>query len=176
MHILITILIVVAGIIALLLIIGLFLKKDHYVKRDIIINAPRQKVFDYLKLLRNQEKFNKWAMADPDREREFKGIDGTIGFIIAWNGDKSVGEGQKEITNIIEGQRIDTEIRFVRPMATIANIVMETESLSDAQTKVYMSNAGTLKYPLNIMIPLVERNFPKDMDISLSTLKTILEK
>jgi len=41
---------------------------------------------------------------------------------------------------------------------------------------VYMSNAGTLKYPLNIMIPIAEKNFSKDMDISLSTLKTILEK
>ena len=60
-------------------------------------------------------------------------------------------------------------------MATIANVIMETESLSDNQTKVYMSNAGTLKYPLNIMIPIVEKKFPKDMDISLSTLKSILE-
>jgi hypothetical protein len=38
-----------------------------------------------------------------------------------------------------------------------------------------MSNAGSLKYPLNIMIPIVEKMFPKDMDESLSTLKGILE-
>ena len=40
MNILITILLVLAGIIALLLIIGLFMKKEHFVKREIIINAP----------------------------------------------------------------------------------------------------------------------------------------
>jgi uncharacterized protein YndB with AHSA1/START domain len=176
MNTLIVILLIVAGLIALLLIIGLFMKRDHYVRREIIINAPRQKVFDYLRLLENQEKFNKWAMADPGRNRELKGTDGTVGFTIAWNGDKTVGEGQKEITNIVEGKRIETQIRFVRPMATTANVVMETESLSDNQTKVYLSNAGTLKYPLNIMIPIAERKFPKDMDISLSTLKDILEK
>jgi len=33
--------------------------------------------------------------------------------------------------NIIEGKKIETQIRFVRPMATIANVIMETESLSD---------------------------------------------
>ena len=176
MNIIITILLVVAGIIILLLLIALFMKREHYVKREIIINAPRQKVFDYLKLLKNQDKFNKWAMADPDRNREFKGTDGTVGFTISWNGDKHVGEGEKKITNIIEGKRIETQIRFVRPMATIANVIMETESLSDNQTKVYLSNAGTLKYPMNIMIPIAEKRFPKDMDISLSTLKNILER
>jgi hypothetical protein len=172
----ITILLVVAGIIALLLIIALFMKRKHYVEREIIINAPRQKVFDYIKLLKNQDKFNKHAMADPDRNGEFKGTDGTVGFIYAWSGNKNAGEGEKEIMNIIEGERIETEIRFVKPMKATASIIMETESLSDNQTKVIWSNAGTLKYPINIMIPMMEKHVVKDMDISLSTLKNILEK
>ena len=176
MNTIITILLVLAGIIVFLLIIALFMKREHYVKREIIINAPLQKVFDFLKLLKNQDKFNKWAKADPDRKWEFEGTDGTVGFIYAWNGNKKAGEGEKEIMNIIEGKKIETQIRFVRPMATIANVIIETESLSDNQTKVYLSNAGTLKYPMNIMIPIAEKMFPKDMDISLSTLKSILEK
>jgi hypothetical protein len=166
----------VIGVIVLLLFLALFMKRNHYVKREIIINAPLQKVFDFLKLLKNQDKFNKWAKADSERHWEFKGTDGTIGFIISWNGNKKVGEGEKEIMNIVEGKRVETQIRFVRPMATIADIVMETEFLSDNQTKVSMSNAGTLKYPLNIMIPIAEKIFPKDMDISLLKLKNIIEK
>ena len=124
MHIIITILLIVVGLIALLLILPLFMKKEHFVKRDIIINSPRQNVFDFLKLLKNQDKFNIWAKADPDRKWEYKGTDGTVGFIIAWNGNKNAGEGEKEIMNIIEGKRIETQIRFVRPMATIANVIM----------------------------------------------------
>jgi hypothetical protein len=176
MNIIITILLIVAGIIALLLIIALFMKREHYVKREIIINAPRQKVFDYIKLLKNQDEFNKNAMAAPDRKREFKGTDGTVGYIYTWSGNKNAGEGEKEIKNIIEGKRIETEIRFVKPMTATASIIMETESLSDNQTKVTWSNAGTLKYPINIMIPMMEKHVVKDMDSSLSTLKNILEK
>src|ERR1700712_5287235 len=97
MTILITILLILAGIITLLLIIALFMKKEHYVKREIIINAPQQKVFDYVKLLKNQDEFNKHAMAGPDRKREFKGTDGTVGYIYAWSGNKNAGEGEKEI-------------------------------------------------------------------------------
>ena len=170
------ILLVVAGIIVLLLLTALFMKKEHYVNHEIIINAPRQKVFDYIKLLKNQDEFNKHAMAGSDRKREFKGTDGTVGYIYAWSGNKDAGEGEKEIKNIIEGKRIETEIRFVKPMTVTASIIMETESLSDDQTKVTWSNAGTLKYPINIMIPMMEKHVVKDMDSSLSTLKNILEK
>ena len=176
MNTIITILLVVAGIIVLLLIIALFMKREHYVKREIIINVPRQKVFDYIKLLKNQDEFNKHAMASPDRKREFKGTDGTVGYIYAWSGNKNAGVGEKEIKKIIEGKRIETEIRFVKPMSAIASITMETESLSDNQTKVIWSNAGTLKYPINIFIPMMEKSVAKDMDSSLSTLKNILEK
>ena len=176
MNLTITILLGIVGIIILLLIIALFLKKEHFVEREIVINAPKQKVFNFLKLLKNQDKFNKWAKVDPDRKWEFKGTDGTVGFIISWNGNKNAGEGEKEIMNIIEGKRIETQIRFLRPMKTVAHVIMETESLSDNQTKVNLINSGTIVYPLNIFIPLAEKNFPKDMDASLLTLKKILEK
>ena len=176
MNVLITILLVLAGLIALLLLIALFMKKEHYVKREIIINAPRQKVFDYIKLLKNQDEFNKDAMTAPDRKREFKGTDGTVGYIYAWSGNKKAGVGEKEIKNIVEGRSIETEIRFVKPMAVTASIIMETASLSDNQTKVYWSNAGILKYPINLFIPMMEKSVAKDMDISLINLKTILEK
>jgi hypothetical protein len=176
MNILITILLIAAGIIALLLIIALFMRKEYYVRREIIINAPRQQVFDFLKLLKNQDKFNKWATAGSDRKREYRGTDGTVGFIYAWKGDKNAGEGEKEIRNIIEGKKIETEIRFVKPMKVTAYANMELESLSDNQTKVYLSNGGKLKYPLNLMIPMAEKNFSRDMDVSLSSLKNILEK
>ncbi len=172
----ITILLVFAGIIALLLIIGLFMKKNHYAKREIIINVPRQNVFNFLKLLKNQEKFNQRAAVDPNRNWEYKGTDGTVGFIISWKGNKSAGEGEKEIMSLVEGKRIETQIRFVKPMVTSATIIMETESLSDTQTKVSMSNAGILPYPWNIMIPMFEKMFAKDMENSLATLKNILEK
>jgi len=176
MNILITILLVLAGIIALLLIIALFMKKEHYVTREIIINAPRQKVFDYLKLLKNQEEFNKHAMADPGRKNEFKGTDGTVGYTHSWSGNKNAGVGEKEIMNIIEGEKIETEIRFVKPMRAIGRMIMETASLPDDQTKVNWSNAGTLKYPINLFIPMMEKHVGKDMAGSLSTLKNILEK
>ena len=147
MNTILTILLVVAGIIALLLIMALFMKKEHYVNREIIINAPRQKVFDFLKLLKNQDQFNKWATADKkNRKEEFKGTDGTVGFIYSWSGNKSAGKGEKEIKNIVEGKRIETEIRFVKPMKVSASVVFEMEALSGNQTKLNISISSVLNF------------------------------
>jgi hypothetical protein len=175
MAIFLTILLILASIIALLLVAALFMKKQHYVNREIIINAPSQDVFEFLRLLKNQDKFNKWAKTDPNRKEETKGIDGTVGYIYSWSGNKDAGQGEKEIIDIIDGKRIETEIRFIKPMRISASVIMETESVSNKQTKVNLINGGKLNYPLNIMIPIAEKNFAKDMDTSLSTLKTILE-
>jgi hypothetical protein len=170
------ILLTTAGVIASILIIGLFMRRNHYVRREIIIDAPTDNVFNYIKLLKNQDNFNKHAMAGSDRKREYKGTDGTVGFIYAWSGDKQAGEGEKEIKSIVEGKKIEAEIRFVKPMAATASIIMETESLSDYRTKVYWSNSGKFNYPMNILIPVMEKMLPKEMDESLVNLKNILEK
>ena len=171
-----TTLLIIAGLISMLLIIAAFMRKRHYVKREIIINTPSQKVFDYLKLLKNQDTFNKHAMAGSDRKREFTGEDGTVGYIYGWSGDKNAGVGEKEIMDIIEGKRIETEIRFQKPMKVTASVTMETEAVSDTQTKVSWINSGTLKYPVNLFIPMMEKSVAKDMDSSLLILKDILEK
>jgi uncharacterized protein YndB with AHSA1/START domain len=175
MNILIAILLVLAVLVIAPLIIALFIKKEYNVHRDIIINVPREKVFDYVKHLKNQDKFNKWVMADPDMKREFKGTDGTVGFVYAWNGNKNAGEGEQEIKNIVEGKKIETEIRFVRPMPSVAYANMTTESITENQTKVSWSNEGLMKYPMNIMKSMIQKMLAKDMDISLTNLKNNLE-
>jgi len=175
MKILLIIFLTVVGIVALLLILALFIKKENYLKCEIIVNAQRQKVFDYIKLLKNQDHYNKNAMVGPDRIREYKGTDGTVGFIYAWSGNKDAGQGEKEIKKLIEGQRMEAEIRFIKPMKTSSYIIMDLESIADNQTKVSWSNAGTLNYPINIMIPMLEKMLPKDMYSSLTNLKNILE-
>lgn len=171
-----TLLLIIPGIIALVLIAALFTRKNYNVYSEVVINAPRQKVFDYIKHLKNQDNFNKWVMADPNMKREFKGIDGTVGFIYGWNGNKKAGEGEQEIKALTEGKSIDTEIRFVRPFAGLAYVNMSTEAIAENQTKVSWSNVSKMTYPMNIMVSMIEKMLVKDMDTSLGNLKRILEK
>lgn len=152
------------------------MRKDYNIHRDIIINAPQQKVYDYLKQLKNQDNFNKWVMVDPTMKRDFKGTDGTVGFIYGWNGNKKAGEGEQEIKALEEGKRIETEIRFIRPFAGVSYANTVITGISADQTKVTWSNKSVMNYPMNLLLSMIEKMLAKDMDISLLNLKKILEK
>lgn len=169
-------LLIIAAFVLLIFILPLFMRKDYNIQRSVLIEAPNEKVFDYLRQLKNQDNFNKWVQADPHMKREFKGTDGTVGFIYGWNGNKRAGEGEQEITSIEAGKKMDTEIRFVRPFKSIAYASLITENVSDMQTKVTWTNQSRMAYPMNLMLSPIEKMLAKDMDTSLNSLKTILEK
>lgn len=170
-----TILFIFLAIIAFVLVAAILMPKQHYVQRDILISAPRQKVFEYLRFLQNQESFNTNAMADANREKTFSGTDGTVGYIYAWKGNKDAGEGEKEIITIKDGQSVEMEIRFTKPMKAQARIIMETTTTTTGATKVSWSNAGRLPVPINLFIPKMKQHVRRDMDQSLLKLKAILE-
>jgi hypothetical protein len=105
----------IIGLIVILLIAAIFIPKDYTVKVSTTINKPRKEVFDYVKLVKNQEYYSVWVMADPNVVLKYTGTDGTVGFKAGWNSENGdVGEGEQEITKISE-ERIDVDLRFKRP-------------------------------------------------------------
>lgn len=171
----VTILLVVATIIILPFILALFIKKDYAIERSIVINKPRQEVFDYVKYLKNQEKYSKWVMADPTMKKDYIGTDGTEGFIYSWDGNNKAGQGEQEIKKIVDGEKLDLEVRFKRPFEGTAKTPLITQSIAEDQTKVTWGMSGTSKYPMNFMNLFSEGMLGKDLDISLNNLKRILE-
>lgn len=178
MNIIIIILLVIAGIIALFLVLALFAKKGYTIEREITINKPKGEVFNYIKHLKNQDHYSKWVMMDPNLKKDFRGIDGTPGFVYAWEGNKKAGKGEQEIKRIAEGERMDVEVRFIKPFEGIANTPFITEAVNGNQTKVKWGMSSRMKYPMNVM--LLFMNFDKilgaDLEVSLGNLKTILER
>lgn len=178
MTIFITVLLTIAGIVALLFIIALFTKKDYALVRNINIDKPKNDVFNYVKLLKSQDHFNKWVMTDPNMKKTFTGTDGTVGFVYAWDGNKKAGAGEQEIKKIQEGEKIDMEIRFIRPFAGVANTSFTTTPVTNNQSTVTWHMSSAMKYPMNIMLLFMnmDKFLGKDMEISLATLKSNLEK
>lgn len=118
-------------------------------------------------------------MADPDMKKELRGTDGNVGFVYAWDSqNKQVGKGEQEITNIIEGEKVEYEIRFVKPFEGISPVYISTGSIAPSETRVKWVFQAKMPYPMNIL--LLFFNFPKmlgkDLEASLINLKTILEK
>lgn len=170
--------IIILTVIAIPLVIALFTKKDYAVEKQITINKPVTEVFDYIKHLKNQDHYSKWAMRDPNMKKTYRGTDGTIGFVSAWESDKEdVGAGEQEIIKITDGKRVDFELRFFEPFESTEPAYMTTESVGDNQTQVKWGFSGHMDYPMNLMLLFMdfEQMIGDDLQTGLDRLKAVLE-
>ncbi len=173
------ILIVLAIIIAIPLIMALFIKKDYAVEREVSINKSKQEVFEYIKMLKNQDYFSVWSMKDPNMKKTYTGTDGSVGFISAWESEnKEVGKGEQEIVKITEGERMDVKLRFKIPFEAEDDAYFITESVTPTQTKVKWGFTGSMPYPMNFMCLFfdMDKEVGKDLEGGLANLKVVLEK
>ena len=131
-------------LIAFVAIAAFVTKSDYSVERQVTINRPKAEVFPYIKLLKNQNEWGPWAKKDPAIKQEYRGTDGTVGFVSSWDGNDEVGAGEQEIRKIVEGERVDTQLRFKRPFETSSDAYMITEDAGEGQTRVRWGFSGSM--------------------------------
>ncbi len=172
-----TILIIIGIVSAIILIAAAILPKKTTIIADILIEKSVSTVFDYVKFQNNQHNYNKWVMADPNAEFKNTGTDATVGFKLYWNSkNNNVGEGEQEIIEIVDQQKIVNEIRFIRPFSGTSLSTMSLNENNTNNTKVSLTFESVAKYPYNLMSALMSSVLKKDMGITLQNLKTNLEK
>jgi uncharacterized protein YndB with AHSA1/START domain len=172
------ILLAIVALLAIPLVAALFVKQDYQVTTQVVIEQQKTVVFDYIRFLTNQENFSVWAAMDPNMQKTYTGVDGTVGFVSRWQSDNpDVGTGEQEIKAINEGEQIDFELRFYEPFTAVSPAYMKTEALSAEKTKVTWGFTGHMSYPMNLMLLFmdVEGMIAADLQQGLDNLKLILE-
>jgi hypothetical protein len=171
------VLIVIIGLVLAVAVMALVAPRGYSVSRNILINLPEDKVFNAIRMLKFQNEWSVWGKLDPDAIYTYTGTDGTVGFVSAWQGNKAVGQGQQEIKNIIEGERVDIELTFLKPFKSKADVYLTTETVSDSTTRVTWGMTGKVPPPMNIMLLFGNFNeaIGKDYEKGLQNLKVKLE-
>lgn len=172
------ILIVILIIIAIPLVVAIFAKKDYHIEKMVTINQPKKVVFDYIRMLRNQDNFSVWASMDPQMNKHYRGTDGNPGFVSGWEStNKNVGKGEQEIKKVTDGERIDYEIRFIKPFTSTAQASMLTDSVSLNETRVTWRFDSRMNYPMNLMLLFMnmDKMVGNDLQRGLVKLKQVLE-
>lgn len=171
-----TLVYILAGAILVLLVLYQLAPSSYDVSRTVEIGRPPEAVFNYLKYLRNQDEWSPWARKDPHMKKGFRGTDGTVGAVSSWEGDKQVGSGQQEITHIVEGRRIESQLRFLKPWKSTSGAYLDVEP-AGSRTLVRWGFKGSLGFPMRIMMLFMsmEKMVGKDFEEGLSNLKTLLE-
>lgn len=161
----------------LFVILIMFAPKKFNVSRSIEINKSLPEVFQYLKFIKNQNEWSPWKKKDPNMQQEFEGVDGEVGFVSKWEGNKDVGSGEQEITRIVDNDVVEAQLRFLKPWKSQSNAFTKVEYLGDERTKVTWGFSGVSKAPTNVFFLFfsMDKAVGKDFEEGLSSLKKILE-
>lgn len=168
---------ILGALVLLIAILHFAAPKEFKLEREITINQPKAVVFNYLKFQKNGAEWNPWSTKDPTIQMEYRGTDGTVGAVSAWTG-KETGKGEQEIKKIVEGERIDSELRFLEPMQATDTAYYVTEAVSETQTKVKWGMEGKMTFPGTIICWFMnmEKMLGSQFDEGLNNLKARLEK
>ncbi|HEY6143833.1 MAG TPA: SRPBCC family protein [Flavobacterium sp.] len=171
------ILIVLGIFIAIPLIVALFVPKKYTVSVSETIYKPRQVVYDYVRMLKNQEQYSEWIKPDPNLHPIITGVDGTVGAKQSWDSkDDNVGAGEQTITSLTP-ERMDIDLNFIRPFEGHSKAANIFKSVNENETLLTSEFYAEESYPLNLMSYFFGRPMIRDTQIqNLKNIKEILEK
>ena len=101
-------------------------------------------------------------------------IDGQVGAISKWEGNKDVGTGEQEITRIVENEVVESNLRFFKPWKSESDAYLkvkedrEGETIGDMGVQWQRTN-----FPVSIMMLFMnmDKAIGKDFDEGLANLK-----
>lgn len=164
-------------VIAFVLIAGLFVSKDFHLERDITINAPQEKVWSNVNTLAGMAKWSPWTEMDPAIKTSYEGVDGTVGAVYNWEGNKEVGKGNQTLTKIEASSRVESKLHFLEPFEGHANAFINLSAAGTAATKVTWGFDSKTPYPMNVMHLFMDMDkmMGDKYNAGLSKLKTLSE-
>jgi len=166
---------IVATLIILVLLFAFFIKKEYTIVSEVIIDKGKDVVFNYIIHLKNQERYNKWIVTDPDVKITYTGTDGTVGFTSAWESGRKDVVGEQEIKSIMPDEGYTSELRFEKPFKGVSYTKVIAHAITPSQTKVTTTLDTRTEFPMSAMIPLLKNMLKKDMDITAQNLKRAIE-
>ncbi len=175
-----------------MLLFSAFLPKDFKIEKSLTINKPKADVFAYLKSLEKSKEWQLWDKKNPNATINIKGTDGNVGAILSWSKNSNSIFDEQEITNIVEGERVDFEIRFKQPIneqfkesffehfKQLIRIktfpYFTTQTIDQNQTQVTWGATGRIQVPLNIFYYFGHGLLEKIFESELAEIKKNLEQ
>jgi hypothetical protein len=167
---------ILIGLVVVFALLAIFAPKKINVEREMIIKKPVNEVFAMLLKLKEQNKWSVWAKMDPNMKVTFTGVDGTVGFVSAWEGNKQVGKGFQEIKSFVSNERIDIRLKFEKPWESDSQSYYITESVN-GDTLVKWGLITTMPIPMNLfsLFMNMDKVLGKDLIGGLTNFKEIME-
>lgn len=171
-----TFLIIIGTALIVFAMLYLMAPTKYEIFRSVVVEKPLPEVFSYVSMLKNQDMWSPWGVKEDQTKRIYTGVDGEVGFISAWKGNRLEGEGEQEIINIVQDRSIDTQLRFKKPIKVNSDSYIKVYD-SGIHTEVLWGFRGIYKRPLNVYVFFMglDSRIGRDFEIGLSKLKHFIE-
>lgn len=169
----IILLVVVLAVVA----IGLVTPKDYDIKREVVINASNDVVFNTVSHYSEFPKWSPWQELDPNMKTNLEGTDGTVGAKYSWEGNDKVGSGSMTITKVEPGKLVEQDLHFLKPFESRSNTYLMIEEVDGGQ-KVTWGMKGESPFVSRIFMTLMggmDKMVGADYEKGLNKLKTLCE-
>jgi Polyketide cyclase / dehydrase and lipid transport len=171
---------IIGGLVAVLLAAALVYaatKPDVFrVQRAATIKAPPEKIAAVLSDFHGWEAWSPWEKMDPAMKRSYSGAAKGKGAVYAWEGNKDVGQGRMEITEVAPS-RVAMDLDFVKPFEAHNKVVFTLAPKGDS-TEVTWAMQGPLPYVAKVVHVFFDMDsmVGKQFETGLADLKTLTEK
>jgi uncharacterized protein YndB with AHSA1/START domain len=164
-------------LIAAVLVIAAFKPDSFRIERTANINAPAEKVFEYLDDLHQWTAWSPWERLDPALQRTYSGAARGPGAVYEWEGNKQVGQGRMEIMQTSPPTKISIKLDFLKPFEAHNTAEFMLDRKGDA-TSVTWAMFGRQPYMIKVMslFMSMDKIIGKEFETGLANLKGIAEK
>lgn len=169
-------LIVIAVLIAIILIGGMFLPKNFSVSRSSSIAASDTVVYKNIANFNNFLKWNAWSKMDPKAKVDVSGTPEQVGHKYHWTGEES-GEGEMTLSEATPYTAIKMDMKFIKPWESSSKVGFNLAK-EGANTNVTWTMEGDHNIISKWMCVFMDMDamIGKDFEQGLQSLKELSEK
>jgi uncharacterized protein YndB with AHSA1/START domain len=169
---------VVLGAAVLVVLILAATKPDSFrVERKIVIAAAPEKIFPWLENPQKTTEWSPWEKKDPNMKKTFSGPAKGMGAVYEWDGNKDIGAGRIELTEVVAPKRVVMKLDFFRPMEGHNTAGYEVAPVAGG-SEVSWYIAGPMPFVSKVMCVFMNMDemIGAEFEKGLGDLKALVEK
>jgi hypothetical protein len=142
------------------------------VEREAVMPAAPAAVYAALVDFHAWEAWSPWEGIDPHLQRTYSGADAGVGAVYAWQGNRKVGAGRMEITEVAEATSVTVKVEFLKPFKATNTTVFALVPDADG-TRVTWTMTGKKTFMTKVMgiFTSMDKMIGKDFEKGLSQLE-----
>lgn len=171
-----TILIALVVLVAIALILAALKPDSFSISRSVNIKAPPEKIVPLINDFHNMQTWSAWEKVDPAMQRTYSGAASGVGAKYAWQGNKNIGSGSMEITELTP-TKIAMKLDFTAPFEAHNNVEF-TLTPNNEGTVVTHVMSGPSPYISKVMslVCSMDKMVSTKFEEGLASLKVAAEK